>query len=109
MGEKALMRKAASAATVSASVRRRKAPLEATEGAGHTPRSPLSPPVSSTHWKEVAQAICATASDSMARYTPERRTQSQPARRPASTATKGAARRQAPMGHCSAFKASAAP
>ena len=42
------------------------------------PISPLSPPVKSTHCVALAQITCASASDSIARYTPLLRTTAAP-------------------------------
>ena len=50
----------------------------------------MSPPVSSTHWKAIDQGICAKASVSIARYTPDSRTQNQPKTHAASPARNGA-------------------
>ena len=38
----------------------------AAQAAGQTPTTPLSPPVTSVHWKASDQAICAKASVSIA-------------------------------------------
>jgi hypothetical protein len=70
---------------------------------------PLSPPVSSTHWNATDQAICANASVSIARYTPDSRTQNQPNTAPASPARNGANSIPAAMGAASHLAASAAP
>ena len=48
------------------------------QGGGQIPVRPLLPPVSASHWNTTAQVICANASVSMARYTPESRTLNQP-------------------------------
>ena len=70
---------------------------------------PLSPPVSSTHWKAPLQAIWAKASVSMAAYTPERRTQNQPNTAPASPASSGAASSPSSIGAAKCFRSKAAP
>jgi hypothetical protein len=45
---------------------------------GHTPTRPFEPPVTASHWNAIDQTICANASVSMARYTPDKRTQNHP-------------------------------
>ena len=69
---------------------------------------PLSPPVKSYHWKTTDQAIWAKAKLSMARYTPDRRTQNQPKTSAPRPATMGAASKAASMGAPRCLTASAA-
>lgn len=57
---------------------------------GHTPRMPLSPPVTATHWNAAAQTICAKTRVSMAGYTPDSRTTNAPNSAAAKPATSGA-------------------
>ena len=73
------------------------------------PTRPLLPPVSASHWNTTDQTICAKASVSIARYTPESRTQNQPKTKAPSAASSGASRSEASIGRPSALKQSAAP
>ena len=78
-------------------------------GGGQTPITPFDPPVSASHWNTKAQTICAKASVSIARYTPESRTANQPNSNAPASATSGAATSARPIGTASHFTSSAAP
>ena len=54
------------------------------------PTRPFEPPVTASHWNAIDQTICANASVSIARYTPDRRTQNQPNTIAATSAATGA-------------------
>src|SRR4051812_22129931 len=99
---------AASAAAAKASVKRKYARLSASQGGGQTPTRPLEPPVTASHWYATDHTICAKASDSMARYTPESRTQNQPNTSAPASATSGAMASAAGIGApCSTDSAAA--
>ena len=83
--------------------------MSASHAAGHTPVSPLLPPVNSSHWKHTDHTICANASVSMARYTPDRRTQNQPKSRAPAAATSGATSSDTSIGRWKRSTSSAAP
>ena len=73
------------------------------------PTSPLLPPVNASHWNTTDQTICANASVSIARYTPDSRTQNQPNTSAPSAATNGASASDSSIGRCAARSSSAAP
>ena len=62
------------------------------------PTRPFEPPVKSSHWNTTDQAICAKASVSIARYTPDRRTQNQPKTSAPKAASQGASASAASIG-----------
>ena len=67
--------------------------------AGQMPISPFEPPVTVSHWYAIDQTICANASVSIARYTPDRRTQNQPKTMAATSAAIGAPTSATGIGH----------
>ena len=76
---------------------------------GQMPSTPFEPPVRASHWNTIAHTICAKASVSIARYTPESRTANQPKIAAASAATSGAAAIAPTMGKPASLKSSPAP
>ena len=78
-------------------------------GVGQRPSTPFEPPVSASHWNTIAHTICAKASVSMARYTPESRTENQPKSAAPTAATSGAAAIAASIGNPASFSSSPAP